>query len=168
MGGWEVGGRDDDGDWMWPPRGDQSAALVHWCNIKPTAAGVGFGAPGRVDIQHPFSSPVYTSLCPSGGPHSIARESTTSPSNSQHLLLLPPSPLSLDPATAQLLFWYWWSCKRRESPTLRNSHLLKVFLPRHTLKLLFLSPLSVVAVRFDFLFFCCCCSVSWSLVYRQL
>ena len=27
--------------------------MQRWCNIKPTAAGVGFGAPGRVDIQHP-------------------------------------------------------------------------------------------------------------------
>ena len=108
VGGWEVGGRDDDGDWMWPPRGDQSAALVHWCNIKPTAAGVGFGAPGRVDIQHPFSSPVYTSLCPSGGPHSIARESTTSPSNSQHLLLLPPpSTLTVSPSRLMAV-----SCRR--------------------------------------------------------
>lgn len=27
--------------------------LQRWCNIKPTAAGVGFGAPGRVDIPTP-------------------------------------------------------------------------------------------------------------------
>lgn len=55
--------------------------LQRWCNIKPTAAGVGFGAPtrsapGRVDIQHPVSPltllslhAVSTSLFPLGRGH---------------------------------------------------------------------------------------------------